>query len=559
MKKQRLWLIAAIAALIGFVFAACDNSSSPTRCNHADSTWHIALAATCEDEGERELRCDRCDDVLETEMVAALGHDLRASANARVAPTCEEDGLGESYCARDGCDYTRAEGVIPALEHDWGAWVESLAAACEVAGEESRSCEREGCTHPGEQRALDALEHAPGNWVQTTTPSCTSLGIETGTCTREGCDNSNFWRLVDPLGHQLPAWISPTCETAGNSARTCERAGCDHVDTRISGYAPLGHDWGDWAQTVGGDITSLTAAIEMTRACSRNIGGAVCTETETDNKSLAQYITIMADQGEQPVFLPVAIDLGAMGTANNGWTQLLAVLDAADKRVALDLSSSTMSGSGGQFNTGATVTTQQAGMNAIASIVLPPVATTISAHAFRNADLTSVTIPAGITVIGEAAFLTNPNLTSVTFEDGSGLSSIGDHAFRDTGLANITIPASVSGIGLSAFSTNPNLTSVTFEDGSVLNNIGEAAFLNSGLISITIPASVSQIGNSAFFGSASLESVTVLATSPPTLGGILVFSGNHPDLQIKVPASSVTSYQWALNWSVWASRIIAIP
>jgi len=413
------------------------------------------------------------------------------------------------------------------------AWTVRAPAGCTTAGVEYRVCTV--CGENEETRPIPALGHdMPNTWTQITPPTCTEPGLERRECSRFADCGHYETRAIPALGHDLPAvWTvrtAATCEDDGVEYRACQRAGCDHEVTRA--IPALGHDWGAWARTTGGDITSLTA-IEMTGACSRNIGAA-CTETVTENKSLAQYITIMAEQGGQPVFLPVTIDLGTMGTGDNGWTRLLIQLHTAGKDVALNLSSSAMIG--GTFATGVTFDTRPAGIDTIVSIVLPSTTTTIDHTAFRNASLASVTIPASVT-------------------------SIGNWAFQGTNLTSVTIPASVTTIGNWAFAENASLTSVSFADGSLLETIGDSAFMRANLTSVTIPASVTTIDILAFSFHFNLASVTVLATTPPTLGH-MVFMSNHSTLQIKVPAGSLAAYQAAWGHLLpdpGASRIIAIP
>ncbi len=108
------------------------------------------------------------------------------------------------------------------------------------------------------------------------------------------------------------------------------------------------------------------------------------------------------------------------------------------------------------------------------------------------------------------------SLTSVVFEEGSRLESIGQSAFAYcTSLESITIPASVTGICVpettgmqleieyerGTFSGCTSLKSVEFEKGSRLETIGDLAFTGcTSLESITIPASVTEIGASANIG-----------------------------------------------------------
>ena len=84
----------------------------------------------------------------------------------------------------------------------------------------------------------------------------------------------------------------------------------------------------------------------------------------------------------------------------------------------------------------------------ISSVQLPSSLVSIGTNAFTRTDLTSVTIPASVTTLGNYAFSECKALTSVTFEAGSQLKSIGQRAFAGTAaLKTLTLPASVTSIG----------------------------------------------------------------------------------------------------------------
>ena len=94
---------------------------------------------------------------------------------------------------------------------------------------------------------------------------------------------------------------------------------------------------------------------------------------------------------------------------------------------------------------------------------------------------------------------------------------------------------------------------------SSVTSIGDSAFNNCyALSSIVIPSSVTSIGDSVFNYCYALGIVTILATTPPTLGGTNAFSTTYQK-RIYVPASSVDAYKAATNWSTFASIIYAIP
>ena len=163
------------------------------------------------------------------------------------------------------------------------------------------------------------------------------------------------------------------------------------------------------------------------------------------------------------------------------------------------------------------------------TVVIPANATTIGNSAFEQcASLISIDIPANVETIGTAVFWGCSSLTTVTFEKGSQLKTIGGGsssyygAFSYcTALTSIEIPASVETIGASAFKGCSKLATVTFEKESQLKTIGggysEPNYYGvfsdcTALTSIEIPASVETIEAAAFKDCSSLTSIEIPAS-----------------------------------------------
>ena len=247
----------------------------------------------------------------------------------------------------------------------------------------------------------------------------------------------------------------------------------------------------------------------------------------------------------------------------------------------------------------------------LTSITIPTSVKSIGEDAFASSDLTSITIPNSITSIDYDAFNSCTHLISATLENGitvmgfgmfkyctslttvtipNSITKIQDDAFTGcTSLSNISIPNSVTSIGYGAFYGCTRLTSITIPNS--VTTIESNAFYQTGLTSINISNSVTSIGDYAFYyctnatsvtiGSgirniydkafsncAQLASITITATTPPTLGygstgsgsgsGYSVFD-NTNNCPIYVPSNSVSAYKSAEEWSIYSSRIQAIP
>ena len=205
------------------------------------------------------------------------------------------------------------------------------------------------------------------------------------------------------------------------------------------------------------------------------------------------------------------------------------------------------------------------------TVVIPANATTIGNSAFEQcASLISIDIPANVETIGTAVFWGCSSLTTVTFEKGSQLKTIGGGysepnyygVFSDcTALTSIEIPASVETIEAAAFKGCSSLATVTFEKGSQLKTIGGGGSSYYGafgqlknLMTVDMSActQVKTIGESAFDGDSELRLFKIGTETPPTCGRD-AFSGINPYSVLKVPSGCADAYKAKSGWNNFAS------
>jgi len=180
----------------------------------------------------------------------------------------------------------------------------------------------------------------------------------------------------------------------------------------------------------------------------------------------------------------------------------------------------------------------------LTSVTIPNSVTTINDFTFSYCSgLTSVTIPNSVTIIGSSAFRNCKGLTHITIP--TSVTIIEGWAFNEcTGLTSVTIPNNVKLIGQSSFHDCTSLISVTIPNS--VTTIEYAAFRNSGLTTITIPNSVTDIEDYAF-NECLLKQIYCEATTPPQIESE-TFSNIYNTCELYVPEVAYSAY---LNDPYW--------
>ena len=118
-----------------------------------------------------------------------------------------------------------------------------------------------------------------------------------------------------------------------------------------------------------------------------------------------------------------------------------------------------------------------------------------------------------VTRIESHCFITSQGITSVTIPEG--ITYIGQSAFQECQITDLVIPSTVKIIERMAFNKCSSLTSVTIKSGS----IGEEAFSGcTGLTSISLQEGVTSIGPLAFRGCEKIAGDLVIPSTVTSIG-----------------------------------------
>ena len=182
------------------------------------------------------------------------------------------------------------------------------------------------------------------------------------------------------------------------------------------------------------------------------------------------------------------------------------------------------------------------------NITIPQSVTVIGSYAFNYCSaLKNIVIPANVTTIQNSTFYGCTALESVTLPEN--ITSIGSSAFNGcTALESVTLPENITSIGYSAFNGCTALTSI--ELPSALTSLENNAFRScTGLTEVVIPAKVSYCGYGVFSGCTNIAKVTCYASVPPANDGSSSFDSSYGNIELFVPAWSVSEYKLKNGWN----------
>lgn len=200
-------------------------------------------------------------------------------------------------------------------------------------------------------------------------------------------------------------------------------------------------------------------------------------------------------------------------------------------------------------------------------LILPQSLTTIDGYAFQQSGLTHISIPAGVTEIGEGICWKCPDLQRVEIAEGvkvigerafqecdklktdihlpESMTHLGDYAFVASGITGINIPSGVKNIPQQLCAGCANLKKVDIAEG--VTSLGYAAFYNCPSVSsLILPSTLTSIDDWALARMGGLRYLIVLGENTPVpTSRSTILSYSYPN--IIVPNATYGDWNYTEN------------
>lgn len=191
-----------------------------------------------------------------------------------------------------------------------------------------------------------------------------------------------------------------------------------------------------------------------------------------------------------------------------------------------------------------------AGTDCTGALVFESDVTEIANQGFREAAITSLTLPPNLTTIRYAAFYGTSQYPTLVIPDSVTL--IENQAFEQGQFTSLTIGNGLTAIRDQVFYRNygVRINSLTF--GTGLTSIGVAAFQNLGVTKLTLPSGLTTLSGRAF--DAVSAKILILPNSLTSVNSTAFVGGSFDIVKYCGSDSAVTSY--AFNVAITCGAII---
>ena len=186
---------------------------------HGIGEWTTVKEASCTEEGEEELICEFCGEILGSRKKTATEHVYGDWAVTKEA-TCTERGERSKICAI--CGHEISEYIFP-TGHAFGEWKVTKEPGCTETGKREHNCEK--CGIP-ESESLAAVGHQGGEWTVESEATCSEAGKKVKNCSV--CDEILETEIIAKKAHSVEKWEvlkEATCQEEGTNEGTCSECG----------------------------------------------------------------------------------------------------------------------------------------------------------------------------------------------------------------------------------------------------------------------------------------------------------------------------------------------
>ncbi len=231
----------------------CDYTTYDEKAALGHSYTDKVTAPTCTAQGYTTHTCSRCSDSYNDTYVDATGHNYTSEITTEA--TCTLAGVKTYTCSACGDSYTED---IEATGHNYGSWIEEVAATCEEKGTLGHyKCSACNKYFDAGKNLLNSLVivakgHTSGETVveNNSAPSCETAGFYDNVvyCTVCNEELSRTPVVVDALGHTevVDEAVAATCtETGLTEGKHCSVCGEVLVQQQETPMIPHTYDTGD--------------------------------------------------------------------------------------------------------------------------------------------------------------------------------------------------------------------------------------------------------------------------------------------------------------------------
>ena len=250
---------------------------------HSWGAWAITKQPTQTEIGTAERVCENDNSHKEQKDLSVLTDTATWTKGEYQAPTCETDGY-QKYTS----EYGEVTEILPATDHNWGAWTITKQPTQTETGTAERICQNDN-SHK-DQKELPVLTDTTV-WIKGDyqAPTCEADGYQKYTS-----DYGEVTETIPATGHNWGAWNitkQPTQTEIGTAERVCQNDS-SHKDTMT---LPVLTDTNVWAK---GDYQAPTCEADGYQKYTSDYGEVTETISATDHSWGAWTITKQPTQTE---------------------------------------------------------------------------------------------------------------------------------------------------------------------------------------------------------------------------------------------------------------------